>query len=200
MTFKHNFFKNNLIIFIFVQARKIIICYYSYNYHFRVPKTIIDEVSATGNAQGLGSKIQKIYDRFHCTECDCSYSRKEKLKQHLQKQHDILMEESFNSTVCKHPGCGETFYHKNKLIKHMKIEHKVEIHEKTVLFDSEEEFYSWKEKEELSNHVYFSKESVDVDKGNVRHMYFYCQRDGHAKAHRRHDEPRRKSDRRFEED
>ena len=47
----------------------------------------------------------------------------------------------------------------------------------------------WKEKEELRNFVYSSKQRGDGESEMIFHKYFVCQHDGHVKAHRKEAEP-----------
>lgn len=132
-----------------------------------------------------------------CSVCGSSYSRKDTLKKHLKLKHDIELSSLSKRSACTYPGCKETFFHKRKLIEHISNCHKVDTRTETLTFQSESEFLAWKEKEELSNHVYFSKQKGDSESELLKHAYYVCQNDGHSKPHRKSDEPARKTSRKF---
>ena len=94
-------------------------------------------------------------------------------------------------------GCSELFYHKSKMIDHLNIYHQVNAHKEVLNFPNEKKFMEWKEKEELRNFVYYSKQRCDGESEMIIHKYFVCQHDGHAKAHRKEAEPARKTSRKF---
>ena len=100
-------------------------------------------------------------------------------------------------TKCTFPGCSELFYHKSKMIDHLNIYHQVNAHKEVLHFPSEKKFMEWKEKEELRNFVYYSKQRGDGESEMIIHKYFVCQHDGHAKVHRKAAEPARKTSRKF---
>ena len=97
--------------------------------------------------------IEKGTDnKYHCPQCTNVYTRGNKLKLHIQKAHGLQTKDR-NRQVCEHPGCNETFYKRRDLIQHQKNVHNMEFDERTFQFESMEDFYKWKEQEELSNHV-----------------------------------------------
>ena len=97
-------------------------------------------------------------------------------------------------TKCAFPGSNELFYHKSKMIDHLNIYHQV------LNFPNEKKFMEWKEKEELRNFVYYSKQRGDRESEMIIHKYFFYQHDVHAKAHRKAAEPARKTSRKFRRD
>ena len=136
--------------------------------------------------------IEKGTDnKYHCPQCTNVYTRGNKLKLHIQKAHGLQTKDR-NRQVCEHPGCNETFYKRRDLIQHQKNVHNMEFDERTFQFESMEDFYKWKEQEELSNHVYFSKQT-SKRKGTT---YLFCQFDGHLHTHKKKGEAHRKTDRR----
>ncbi|XP_064632844.1 uncharacterized protein LOC135491114 [Lineus longissimus] len=99
-------------------------------------------------------------------------------------------------TECIHPSCKEMFYHKTKMLQHLEEEHGVRCEKSAHNFKTFCEFLEWKEKEEITNFVYFSKQKgVSVGK-NTEYFYYICQMDGSEKPHRGKDEPGHKTDRR----
>ena len=56
-----------------------------------------------------------------------------------------------------------------------------------------QELFPWKEKEESENFLYFSKQRGTSSSEVGSNMYYVCQHDGHSKAHRRKEEPDRKT-------
>ena len=60
-----------------------------------------------------------------------------------------------------------------------------------------QEFFSWKEKEESENFLYFSKQRGTSNSGIASNMYYVCQHHSHSKAHRRKEEPDQKTNKRY---
>ncbi|XP_014679533.1 PREDICTED: uncharacterized protein LOC106819405 [Priapulus caudatus] len=105
-------------------------------------------------------------------------------------------DDTMAKTKCIHPSCKEMFYHKTKMLQHLEEEHGVGCEKSAHNFKTFAEFLEWKEKEEITNFVYFSKQKgVSVGK-NTEYSYYICQLDGSEKPHRAKDEPSRKNDRR----
>ena len=155
--------------------------------YFRVPEQI----------QSSAITPEKESDgRYSCPQCTASYTRSNKLKMHMLDKHNFLMTEKHNF-FCDQQGCIESFFTKTKLIEHKKNEHQVKYKEATMTFPSMKEFFEWKEREELQNCVYFTKQQGDTKTELSRNIYFYCQYDGHDKTHRKSDEPLRKTNKKF---
>ena len=110
-------------------------------------------------------------DRFHCPMCTCSYTKRPKLRYHLNKFHGLLLSNNHFSQSCNFPGCEEKFFKKNLMIVHQKNAHNIEFDERTFQFQSLEEFYNWKEHEELSSYFYYLS-SDNKDKHTF--LYFVC--------------------------
>jgi hypothetical protein len=102
---------------------------------------------------------------------------------------------NISKSKCLHPNCEKVFYHKSKMLKHMEEEHQVQSSSSHHSFSSEKEFLDWKEKEEMANSVYFSKQRGDKEGKSTKHSYYICQQDGSEQLHRTHDQPARKTDR-----
>ncbi|XP_065675397.1 uncharacterized protein LOC136091617 isoform X2 [Hydra vulgaris] len=62
-------------------------------------------------------------------------------------------------TPCHYQDCGQVFFQKVKLIKHIEECHEGIFFKESYNFLSESEFLAWKEKEELNSYVFFSKQS-----------------------------------------
>ncbi|XP_063595250.1 uncharacterized protein LOC134772142 [Penaeus indicus] len=135
---------------------------------------------------------------FQCSECRETFTRKTNLKRHHQRKHkDTSMEDdsSVSKSKCLHPTCEKLFYHKSKMMNHMEEEHEVKSSSSQHSFPSEKEFLEWKEKEEITNNVYYSKQPGDTEGKSTKYRYYICQQDGSAQPHRAHDQPARKTDR-----
>ena len=100
-------------------------------------------------------------------------------------------------TKCAFPGCSELFYNKSKMVDQLNIYHQVNPHKEVLHLPNEKKFMEWKEKEELRNFVYYSKQRGDGESEMITDKHFVCQHDGHAKAHRKAAEPARKTSRKF---
>ena len=119
--------------------------------------------------------------------CQEIFTRKDDLKRHYIRKHEKIYryEKTLDGRMtCNYQDCTLEFFHKKKFIKHLAAAHKINIESKRLSFPSVEQFFSWKEKEELNNYVYFSN--------NFKNTYFVCQHDGKDRAH--WDEPARKTD------
>ena len=64
-------------------------------------------------------------------------------------------------------------------------------------FSNEKEFMEWKEKEELRNFVYYSKQRGDGQSEAKYCKYFLCQHDGNAASHRKKEELPRKTSKKY---
>ena len=90
-------------------------------------------------------------------------------------------------TMCNFPGCTESFFRKVDFVRHLTDRHKIACSVESYTFASELEFQNWKEKEEVKNLVYFSKQRGDRCGKKFRYVYYNCQRDGAQRIHRAHD-------------
>ena len=81
-------------------------------------------------------------------------------------------------TMCNFPGCMESFFWKVDFVKHLTDRHNIACSVESYTFASELEFQNWKEKEEVKNLVYFSKQRGDRCGKKFRYVYYNCQRDG----------------------
>lgn len=135
--------------------------------------------------------------KFHCNACDASYTRSNKLRHHLQTKHDSMANENHHHHKCLYPGCEERFHKRTQLLEHHKKEHGVSFKETELRFEIIKTFNQWKEKEELNNHVYFSKQQGDTISEKTLIKYFFCQQDGHLYSHRKEGETERKTNRKF---
>ena len=102
---------------------------------------------------------------------------------------------SVSRSQCLYPHCERLFYHKSKMMTHMEEEHEVQSACSLHSFSSEKEFLDWKEKEEMTNCVYFSKQRGDKEGKSTKYSYYICQQDGSEHPHRAQDDPARKTDR-----
>ena len=124
--------------------------------------------------------------KFKCDICSKLFNRKDSLKRHyISVHHTEKLVDNVKRTKCFHSGCSKELYHNKKLLEHMKAEHNINIQGENLTFDSIDEFMKWKEEEEASNYVYFSKHGGDKVTKNGSISYYYCQFDGVSKPHRK---------------
>ncbi|XP_065642691.1 uncharacterized protein LOC136074313 [Hydra vulgaris] len=132
------------------------------------------------------TEIQFKKPGFMCSACMMSFTRKDNMKRHaLQVHKTIFRDDQFKDkrTPCHYQDCGQVFFQKVKLIKHIEECHQGIFFKESYNFLSESEFLAWKEKEELNSYVFFSKQS-----GSFFH---------HSKPHRSVSEPARKTNKRY---
>lgn len=132
-------------------------------------------------------KTEQIIDgrpevKYKCSECGRPYVTKAALKKHLNVIHGKELETTMQKATskCIHPGCEKIFYHRQKMIDHLKEEHGVNCVQEDLVFNSWDEFFIWKEKEEDANFVHFSKNSTHTNAPNYMLTNFTCQREGKA--------------------
>jgi len=118
--------------------------------------------------------------RHACKECGRQYVTKPALKKHYllvhKKNYDVPLQKT--TSKCIHPGCEKMFYHRQKMIDHLKMAHNVNCVQEDLVFSSWDEFLVWKEKEEDANFVHFSKNSTHTNAKNYMLVNFTCQREG----------------------
>ena len=138
-----------------------------------------EEDSSQGTSKG--DKTEKTLP-FKCDDCDRQYVSKASLKKHLQLVHNKELDASLQKATnkCIHPGCQKIFYHRQKMIDHLKEAHDVNCVQEDLVFSTWEEFLMWKEKEEDANFVHFSKNSTHTNAKNYMLTNFTCQREGKA--------------------
>ncbi|XP_057292978.1 uncharacterized protein LOC130621667 isoform X2 [Hydractinia symbiolongicarpus] len=131
------------------------------------------------NVEKSGTKGEH---KYKCDECAKPYVTKAALKKHLQLVHNKEMEGQVQKATskCIHPGCEKIFYHRQKMIDHLREAHGVKCVQEDLVFNSWDEFLLWKEKEEDANFVHFSKNSTHTNAKNYMLTNFTCQREGKA--------------------
>ena len=118
------------------------------------------------------------------------------MDRNMQRKHDATYKDEKNlsaRTICSYPNCNEEYFHKSKYIEHLSEIHRGDIQTIEKKCTNIQEFFSWKEKEESENFLYFSKQLGTSSSEIASNMYYVCQHDGHSKAHRRKEEPERKT-------
>ena len=122
------------------------------------------------------------------------------MNRHMQRKHDATYKDEKTlsaRTIRSYHNCNEEYFHKSKYIEHLSEKHHVDIQTIEKSFTNMQEFFSWKEKEESENFLYFSKQRGTSSSEIASNMYYVCQHDGHSKAHRRKEEPDRKTNKRY---
>ncbi|XP_065675396.1 uncharacterized protein LOC136091617 isoform X1 [Hydra vulgaris] len=108
------------------------------------------------------TEIQFKKPGFMCSACMMSFTRKDNMKRHALQVHKIIFRDDQSKdkrTPCHYQDCGQVFFQKVKLIKHIEECHEGIFFKESYNFLSESEFLAWKEKEELNSYVFFSKQS-----------------------------------------
>ena len=90
-------------------------------------------------------------------------------------------------TMCNFPGCTESFFQRVDFVKPVTDRQNIACSVESYNFASELEFQNWKEKEQVKNLVYASKQRGDCCGKKFRYVYYNCQRDGPHLIHRGHD-------------
>ena len=143
------------------------------------------------------TKSENIYS---CEVCGTTTTRKGNLKRHMLNKHEVVYKDANTIDTrreCNYPNCVESFFHTKDLIKHLAAVHSVNIQTVNVSFRTEKYFFEWKEQEQISNFVYFSKQTCDTVSTNTRNMYYICQHDGSDRAHRKKGDSARKTQKRY---
>ena len=119
---------------------------------------------------------------YHCDQCTSKIKRKDNFKRHYMKVHKLVYKDNQvdgnSKNRCIFPGCTEIFYHKSKMVEHLKEKHRIVVNTITKDFSSMEEFYDWKEIEESTNFVWFPKKDERKLPNNVTYSSFVCQCNG----------------------
>ena len=138
---------------------------------------------------------------YQCSQFDKTFTQSDFLDSH-QREHRETVDETVDGSVlkkktkCMSPNCKETFFHHNKLIQHLKNDHKAKIQESQMDFPSMKEFLTWKEAEESKNFLYYSKSTSTKKCKNDSYSYYLCQKNGCSRPHRSKDNRSRKTTRR----
>ena len=155
------------------------------------PLIQIEEVVETSNFEQdhevycNRSILNKCNTKFSilCNECNMKLSSKRALRRHIKNQHVHKTTRSMSHIVCNDPSCSEKFMNVKELCKHLSVKHEIYIEEKTETFDSEEEFLSWKIKEESNNNVQFACQYTKQKKDRTVKL-FKCNRSGKSKVNK----------------
>ena len=137
---------------------------------------------------------------FSCEICGITTTRRDNMNRHMQRKHDATYKDEktlSERTICSYPNYNEEYFPKSKYIEYLSEKHHVDVQTIEKNFTNMQEFFSWKEKEESENFLYFSKQRGTSSSEIASNMYYVCQHDGHSKAHRRKEEPERKTNKRY---
>ena len=83
------------------------------------------------------------------------------MNRHMQRKHDATYKDEKTlsaRTICSYPNCNEEYFHKSKYIEHLSEKYHADFQTIEKNFTNMQEFFSWKEKEESENFLYFSKQ------------------------------------------
>ncbi|XP_047136153.1 uncharacterized protein LOC100212263 isoform X1 [Hydra vulgaris] len=139
------------------------------------------EFEACDEFENVELQVPSTQSKYRCTDCNLTYPTKSVLRKHLQTVHDkgsLPLQKA--TSRCIHPDCNEIFYHRQKMIDHLKDVHGVSCLQEDLVFNCWDEFILWKEKEEDANFVHFSKNSTHTNAKYYSLTNFTCQREGKA--------------------
>ena len=99
---------------------------------------------------------------------------------------DLPVTQHHTQIPCQFPDCTSLFKHKSKMFAHMTEVHGCVLSKEFHEFDTYHEFTEWKQRVEVENHLFFSKQSgvrIGIKRPMEEREIFYCQFDGSAKPH-----------------
>ena len=96
--------------------------------------------------------------------------------------------------ICNYQDCSLEFFHKKKFKEPLSVAHKINIESKKLLFTSWSNSFLAKKKSNSTIMFIFLNLLKESTLNNFKDTYFVCQHHRKDRAHRRKDEPVRKSD------
>ena len=118
------------------------------------------------------------------------------MNRYMQRKHDVTYNDEKNlsaRTICSYPNCNEEFFIKSKYIEHLSEKHHVDFQTIKKNLQICRSFFHGKKKKKVRT-FYTLVNSDGTSSSEVgSNMYYVCQHDGHSKAHRRKEEPDRKT-------
>lgn len=94
-----------------------------------------------------------------CLDCSSAYSNSSSYSKHFK----TCLNTAVQFTNCIAPSCSITFCTYAEMLKHLEIQHKVDLSIQNLSFPSIDELFSWKQKEEQSLHVMYVKNRENVN-------------------------------------
>ena len=98
---------------------------------------------------------------FSCDICGITTTRVDNMNRHMQGKHDATYKDEKTLSariICSYSKFNEEYFHKSKCIEHLPEKHHFDFQTIEKNFTNMQEFFSWKEKEESENFLYFSKQ------------------------------------------
>ena len=136
--------------------------------------------SAPSKPSSLPSK-KSADNRFLCSVCDSSYTRRNDLKRHMEKAHSQTINRG--DSICLH--CDFRSVHVEKLREHLSSVHGIDMEIETLSFQNYEEFEEWKfDLEEATKCSYVKQSGVKTTKFEDHVQHFKCNRSGKFKSRR----------------
>ncbi|CAL4133753.1 unnamed protein product [Meganyctiphanes norvegica] len=115
-------------------------------------------------------KKRKIYK---CDSCKNSFRDNYDLDRHKK-----CCVNGRKKAECIYPGCELQFFHMVSMIKHLQAEHNTDINTTDLVFDNYDSFLAWKEVEQDSNLIYFTKRHGAIMNKGTKYVSYICQVDG----------------------
>ena len=149
-----------------------------------IGQAMMESDDYTENLETAEPKGDNFYrdGMHHCDQCASKVKRKDNFKRHYMKVHKLVYKDSQvdgnSKNRCIFPGCTKVFYHKTKMVEHLKDKHKIVVSTVTKGFNSLDAFYEWKEAEESNNFVWFPKKDERRLPNGVTYSSFVCQCNG----------------------
>ena len=132
-------------------------------------------------SNSMAPVIKSADNRFHCSLCKSSYTRRNDLKRHMEKFHQQTIYQG--DSVCLQ--CDFKAVHVEKLREHLSTEHGLKMEMENLTFHSYEEFEDWKcDLEEATNCSYVKHSGVKSTKHEEHVQHFKCNRSGKFKSKR----------------
>ena len=119
------------------------------------------------------------------------------MKRHYIRKHQKTYKDEKTldgRMICNYQDCSLEFFHKKKFIEPLSVAHEINIESKKLLFTSWSNSFLGKKKSNSTIMFIFLNLLKESTSNNFKNTYFVCQHDRKDRAHRRKDEPVRKSD------
>ncbi len=143
--------------------------------------------------------MENFRSRIPCDYCDKTYAFKSGLYRHQAEHHALEIEEVKRNITCESCdskyvlhnytlrnninkflllSCTSRFHSVSMLSKHMEEQHQIQITQRTLGFENNDEFSKWKESEEKKCLSHYVQNTAPKTINTVKYLYLYCNRFG----------------------
>ena len=130
--------------------------------------TLKESTSVTSTSDSIK---KSIVNRFHCSICDSSYTRRNDLKKHMEKKHQQTIYRG--DSVCLQ--CDYRAVHIERLREHLSAVHGIPMDLETLDFKTYEEFEDWKcDLEETTKCSYIKQSGVASTQLEEQVQFYKC--------------------------